>query len=201
MADDPFLLHDLWTASWMSKGSAPTAGDETYWRDNSAGMLERGPQIGYRSKVFPEWDAGRAYRIDRMLGWQSGGADIPPFGSWANPPAAFHDVPPFPGEASPEQPPATTELPPPSVDPTLASILEQRHYAVMGEFLALRTQIADLQKTITAARGSMADQSTRFQAGLKAVKTIAAQLIADSLKAAPAKAATPKKTPATKKKP
>lgn len=149
MADDPFLLRDLWTASWMSKGSAPTAGDETYWRENSAGMLERGPQINHRSPVFPDWEPGRAYRMDRMLGWQSGGADVPPYGNWANPPTPFHTVAVFPGDAPAPEP---TPEPLPSPEPTplpdlpLAAIVDRLEH--IETFL--RAVAVAVQKIVTA---------------------------------------------------
>ena len=117
MADDPYLLRDLWTASWMSKGKPYTERDETAWRAYSAALLARGPEIRYRSQVFPELDAGRAYRMDRMLGWQSGGEDIPPYGKWASPPTPFHDVPPFPGDAPPEPVPVPPAPPGPPTPP------------------------------------------------------------------------------------
>lgn len=100
------VLRDLWTASWMSKGEPPNDKDKAQWWAYSPSLLERGPQINHRSPVFPDFDAGRAYQMDRMLGFRSGGADIPPYGLWASPQTPFFSpVPPYPGDAQQEPPP------------------------------------------------------------------------------------------------
>jgi len=76
-------------------------------------------------------------------------------------------------QAAPAPP---TDHNPPFVD--IAQILAQRHDAVMGECLAIRNQLAAVQQQLTLASQAATDQGKRFEAGLKAVKTIAAQLIA-----------------------
>lgn len=144
MADDPFLLRDLWTASWMSKGKAYDQRDETGWRGYSQGMLDRGRELNYHSQVFPDLEPGRAYRMDRMLGWQSGGADVPPYGNWANPPTPFHTVAVFPGDAlvAPE-PPATppTDQNPPFIEPTQVLALLQAMNGKLDTLLARATSV------------------------------------------------------------
>lgn len=60
----------------------------------------------------------------------------------------------------------------------IAEILAQRHYALMGEFLAIRKQLAATQQQLTLANQSATDQGKRFDAGLKAIKAIAAPLFA-----------------------
>jgi hypothetical protein len=129
------------------------------------------------------------------------GARWPPF-VWVEgqdltpPPPTPH---PIDQPSQKDAPPAAPADPNPPF-PDLVTILEQRHYAVMGECLAIRNQIAALQKTIATAGGAFSDQGRRFEAGLKAVKTIAAQLLAGAAATSTRPAKTGSTPPAARKK-
>jgi len=77
--------------------------------------------------------------------------------------------------------------------------MEQRHYAVMGECLALRTQIAELRQQLATATQAIADQGTRFAAGLKAIKAIAAPLLSGAVNGSTATPKTGSTPPAARK--
>jgi hypothetical protein len=98
----------IWIGTWRSKGHAPEDGDYVYWLREYPGLLARGLEIGYRS---PNPDSD--YAMDRLMGWQATGADVPPFGPYANPPTPYHFGPAFPVTAT-DPPPVDG---PPPVDP------------------------------------------------------------------------------------
>src|SRR5262245_14558911 len=93
----------LWRASWMSRGQAPDGGASAYWLP----MWDELDRHG-RDEMRPPVDD---YAFKRALGWQSEGADVPPYGDYAHPPTPYHEVPPFPDDVprpSPSQPAPST---------------------------------------------------------------------------------------------
>lgn len=106
-------------ATRICKHAYPTPEDFAYWE-----------------RIFAECEAadgeaGIEYAYKRCLGWQAGGADIPPYGPYGHNPSA-PEPPPYPEESdtptTPQEPPTVPDVPPvtpaPSVDlaPVLAAL-------------------------------------------------------------------------------
>jgi hypothetical protein len=106
---DKQIRDQLWKASWMTQGRGPADGDYAYWVPKWAELEARGLELG-----DPE------YAFNRLLGKGATGADVPPFGAYANPPTSYRSVPPSPW-ADPltvVPPPNPSPDPPPNTDPS-----------------------------------------------------------------------------------
>ena len=115
---DRQIRDQVWKASWMTQGRAPTDGDYNYWGARWPTLEARGLELG-----DPE------YAVNRLLGKGATGADVPPFGEYANPPSPYRSVPPSPwvDAAPPANDPPPSSPPAPAVDPPAneANALEQ----------------------------------------------------------------------------
>lgn len=76
------IADTITTHIWMAWGRPPTDSEMAYWTGKAQECIDRGIEIG-----VPD------YFERRILGWQAGGADVPPFGPYAVPPTAPHAVP------------------------------------------------------------------------------------------------------------
>ena len=105
---DKQIRDQVWKASWMTQGRGPADGDYAYWVPKWPELEARGLELG-----DPE------YAFNRLLGKGATGADVPPFGAYANPPSAYRSVPPSPWADTPAPPPSGNPQPdpPPNPDP------------------------------------------------------------------------------------
>jgi len=118
------IRREIWAASWMTTGHAPNEMQYQWWLEHWAELLARGEEIHYRSPIPENGTGGLAYARDRLLGWQTGGSDIPPYGRWATPPSAFFSpVPPYPSQAAPAPTSDPTQAPSPEPGLTIADVL------------------------------------------------------------------------------
>jgi len=120
----------LWRCIWMSRGEAPVDADYAYWVPMWPGLVARGVEIGHPN-----------YGEDRVLGWQAGGADVARFGAYADPPTAYHLVPPYPGDDSGPVilPPVVA---PPIPLPTPVDVLLEAYKRIEGKLDAVLAAIA-----------------------------------------------------------
>jgi hypothetical protein len=114
------VAQKLWAATWGSRNHAPTDADKAYWTPDFWNALDA---HGENEMHPPHLN----YAYDRAIGWQSTGADVPPYGPYANPPSALMPVPPYPGT---EPTPTPTPTPVPTPEPVvpvsvLGDIVEQ----------------------------------------------------------------------------
>jgi len=99
---DKQIRDQVWQASWMTQGRGPADGDYAYWVPKWPELEARGLELG-----DPE------YAFNRLLGKGATGADVPPFGAYANPPSAYRSVPPSPWADTPAPPRDPPPDPPP----------------------------------------------------------------------------------------
>lgn len=117
------VAQKLWAATWGSRNHAPTDADKAYWTPDFWNALDA---HGENEMHPPHLN----YAYDRAIGWQSTGADVPPYGPYANPPSALMPVPPYPGTEPTPPTPTPTPAPAPTPEPVvpvsvLGDIVEQ----------------------------------------------------------------------------
>jgi len=138
----------------------PTAVDWAYWRGIMPVLFARGLEVHYGGD-----DPGAAIRYawDRLIGWQAGGDDVPPYGPYANPP----NVGPAGGwttplvDVGPIDPPVAPPVPPPAPDvvtlvlTTLArledkvdALMVQQNQNTEGIHLHINQVVEDLEQTV-----------------------------------------------------
>jgi len=101
------IRRTIWECRWKAYNEAPTPELNAYW-------IGKWPELEARGREINVPDYARR----RLLGWQAGGADVATFGEFANPPTAYHPVPPFPGDAPPD-----SASPPPSTAPAPSLVM------------------------------------------------------------------------------
>ena len=150
---DRQIRDQVWQASWKTQGRAPIDGDYAYWVSKWPELEARGLELG-----DPE------YATNRLLGKGATGADVPPFGAYANPPSAYRSVPPSPWVNSVD-PPASS--PPPSSPPPNTDAPEDVASG-LAPLLAAVVRIVDGVETIATASMRIATALEQVNAkGLK----------------------------------
>lgn len=84
------VARKLWAATWGSQNRAPVDADKAYWTTDFWNALD-----AHGDSMNPPHPD---YAYDRAIGWQSTGADVPPYGPYAQPPTQLQPVPPYPGD-------------------------------------------------------------------------------------------------------
>jgi len=138
---DKQIRDQVWKASWMTQGRGPADGDYAYWVPKWPELEARGLELG-----DPE------YAFNRLLGKGATGADVPPFGAYANPPSAYRSVPPSPWADTPP-PPRPVDPPPdppPNTDPPDGAA------SGLLQLLAAVERIVDGVEAMAAADGRIA---------------------------------------------
>jgi len=149
---------------------APTEADWAYWRGVMPGLNARGLEIRYGGD---DAAAGRRYAWDRLIGWQAGGADVPAFGPYANPPnggpAAGWQTPLIDVAGSTPDP---VPVPPPVDPPPLALVLA-RLVVIEAKQDQLALQIDRNTQELRDQINELADQArATFAAGLPTIRLL-----------------------------
>lgn len=132
---------------------APTPTDWSYWRGALVGLIARGFAITYKN-AGPR--CGMLYLWDRLIGWQAGPQDAPPWGPFAQPPNAG----PTNGwttaliDTEPDEPVKLGIVPVPVDDPLVAVLL------------AMSSEINLLRVGLLALTGGVAEIQAAQQKGL-----------------------------------